>query len=191
MIYLLDCEFTENSHSKYILDILSKNTDVNVEHVVIPDDPTYGELFKILLTLFPKVTPKDIVLCPWAVAGDYGLDELFDELCDLCWVVAAAGNFNSDISDFTPARTNKVITVACLNKSGLKAALSNWSDEKELIWLAGTNYDVGWANNSGTSVSAAVYAAFLAESIKNSDPTLLDHLIGEYTKQVWAEINTN
>ena len=191
MIYLTDCALTENSHSRYILDILSKHTDVKIELVTIPPDPSYGELGKVILSLLTKVSYNDIVLCPWAVSADSRLDNLFTDLSDRCWVVAAAGNFNADIKDFTPARSHGVITVACLNKSGLKAALSNWSNEKDLIWLAGTNYHVGWTNNSGTSISAAIYAAFLAESIKNSDPALLDHLIAEYTKQVWAEINTN
>ena len=61
---------------------------------------------------------------------------------------------------------------------------------KELVWLAGTNYNVGWKNSSGTSISAAVYSAFLAESIKNKDPDLLEDLVNKYTKQVWEEINT-
>ena len=190
MIYLLDTKLTEDSHSKYIIDILCRHTMVPIEHIEIPADPTFGELYKIVIRLFDTINSNDIILCPWAVSADEQLDELFNDLADCCWVVASAGNFNEDIEKYSPARAKNVITVACLNKSGLKAALSNWSDNKELVWLAGTNYNVGWKNSSGTSISAAVYSPFLAESIKNKDPDLLEDLVNKYTKQVWEEINT-
>lgn len=190
MIYLLDTKLTEDSHSKYIIDILCRHTVVPIEHIEIPEDPTFGELYKIVIKLFYTVNSNDIILCPWAVSADDQLDELFNDLANYCWVVASAGNFNEDIKKYSPARAKNVITVACLNKSGLKAALSNWSDNKELVWIAGTNYNVGWKNSSGTSISAAVYSAFLAESIKNKDPDLLEDLVNKYTKQVWEEINT-
>jgi hypothetical protein len=136
----------------------------------------------------PKVIPKDIVLCLWAVDGNNLLDEHFNDLAELCWVVVAAGNYNKNINEYTPARVSGVITVACLNKSGVKASLSNWSEDKELIWVPGTNYNVGWKNSSGTSVSAAVYAAFLAESIDKTDSKILDQLMSEYKLKVLAEL---
>ena len=80
--------------------------------------------------------------------------------------------------------------MACLNKSGVKAALSNWSNGKELVWIPGTNYNVGWKNSSGTSVSAAVYASFLAESLKKNEPQDLDLLIKKYELRVFSEIQT-
>jgi hypothetical protein len=69
-----------------------------------------------------------------------------------------------------------------------KLNLDNWSEDKELIWVPGTNYNVGWKNSSGTSVSAAVYAAFLAESIDKTDSKILDQLMSEYKLKVLAEL---
>lgn len=191
MIYLIDQELTETSHSKFIIDILKAHTDVEIKLVVIPENPTYGQVNSSVYNLFNLVLPSDIVLCSWAVDANYTVDDLFNELAELCWVVVAAGNYNRNINDFSPARAENVITVACLNKSGIKATLSNWSEDKELIWVPGTNYDVGWKNSSGTSVSAAIYAAFLAESIKNKNPKLLDELLEQHKLKVFEQLNKN
>lgn len=188
MIYLLDTVLKQGSHSAYIIDIIKEHTDVEIKLIEIPENPTYGQLYKIINGLMPKVIPSDIVLCPWAVDGDQLLDTYFNELSELCWVVAAAGNYNKNINEYTPARAESVITVACLNKSGVKAALSNWSNDKELVWVPGTNYDVGWKNSSGTSVSAAIYTAFLAESIVNNNSNLLEELLEQHTVKVLAEL---
>lgn len=189
MIYLIDESLTENSHSKYILDIIKNHTDTEVKIIELPSNPTVGQINNIIYNLFDKVFPWDIVLCPWAIDGNYTVDQLFEDLTKLCWVVVAAGNYNRSIHEFSPARAKNVITVACLNKSGIKATLSNYSKDKELVWVPGTNYNLGWKNSSGTSVSAAVYAAFLAESIKYKDPNLLNELLLQHKIKVLDELH--
>lgn len=190
MIYLLDEELTTNSHSKYIIDIINQYTNVDIQVITINDNPTYNDIVSIVKKLFLTVKPIDIVYCPWVVDANFILDDLFNDLSDLCWVVVAAGNFNKDICEYSPARAEKVITVACLNKSGVKASLSNYSKDKELIWVPGTNYNVGWKNSSGTSISGAVYTAFLAESLTSN--ISLKTMLEEYSKKVFSEIqNTN
>lgn len=188
MIYLLDSEYADDSHSRYVLDVIKEHTDVHVELIPLSKQITTGELAKTVYSLFQKVTADDIVLCTWAVPGNYGLDELFTELSMYCNVVAAAGNFSKPIDEYTPARADGVITVGTLNKKGLVAALSNYGDSKEIVWIPGTNYSVEWKNASGTSVSAALYAAFLAEAIKNNDPSLLNTLIDKQKKLVFDEL---
>ena len=188
MIYLIDEQLTDNSHSKYIQDIIKNHTDVEIKLIEISMSPTVGEIKNIVFNLFDIVTPKDIVLCCWAVEPNDYIDELFDELSDICWVVVAAGNFNKSISNWSPARAKRVITVACLNKSGVKATLSNYSEDKELVWVPGTNYNVGWKNSSGTSVSAAVYAAFLAEAIKEKNLEVLHDNLNKYSISVKNEL---
>lgn len=188
MIYLLDSPLTDTSHSKYILDIIRQHTDVEVIIVPVTPDMTIGKLYETVYRLFSIVIPNDIVLCPWAVKSNSDLDELFSELSTLCFVVAAAGNSHRPIEEFTPARSSGVITVGTLNKSGLIAALSNFSSSKEIIWIPGTNYNVGWKNSSGTSVSAALYAAFLAESLNKNDYNLLDQLIESHKQKVFSEL---
>lgn len=191
MIYLLDQKLTEKSHSRFIIDIIAKHSNVEVKLIVIPDNPTYGQLYDIINNLYPIVKPFDVVLCPWAVDGDAMIDEMFNHLSELCWVVVAAGNFNEDIEKYSPARAEKVITVACFNKAGVKAALSNWSKDKELVWVCGYNVDVIWKKGSGTSASAAIYASFLAESIIKQDPELLEKLMEEHKAKVYQEMLEN
>jgi hypothetical protein len=188
MIYLLDEKLTDHSHSKYILNIIKNHTDIDVELIEVSQQPTVGEIDNIVQDLHKKVLPTDIVLCCWVVEANEIIDDIFDDLSNQCWVVVAAGNFNNDITFWSPARAKRVITVACLNKSGIKAMLSNYGESKELVWVPGTNYNVGWKNSSGTSVSAAVYAAFLAEAIKEKDFDLLTELLNKYSIKVKNEL---
>lgn len=188
MIYLLDQALSLESHSKMILEIIGNHTNIHTKLIEMPKNPTYGQIYKILYDLMPLVLPKDIVLCPWAVDANINVDEIFNELAGYCWVVVAAGNFNQDINKFSPARAQNVITVACLNKSGIKAALSNYSEGKELVWIPGTNYDTGPKKTSGTSISAAIYAAFLAETIESKKPELLEELMEKYKEKVFQEL---
>ena len=66
---------------------------------------------------------------------------------------------------------------------------SNYSNNKPIIWIPGTNYNVGWKNGSGTSVSAALYCSFLAESRKHNDINLLEKLISAHKTKVFNELN--
>ena len=188
MIYLLDSPFTETSHSCFILDIIKEHSTEYVELIPISSEIKSKELSRIIFSLFKKVLPNDIVLCPWAVPRDVVLDGLFTELSTLCYIVAAAGNFSSSIENYTPAGTDGVITVGTLNKFGLIAVLSNYGSSKEIAWVPGTNYNTGTKNGSGTSVSAALYAAFLAESIASADNELLPILIKKQQNRVSKEV---
>lgn len=188
MIYLLDEKLTDRSHSKYILDIIKNHTDISVELLEVSPKPTVNEIENIVQDLYKKISPTDIVLCCWVVDANNIIDDIFDDLSEHCWVVVAAGNFNDSIQNWSPARAKRVTTVACLNKSGIKAVLSNYGESKELVWVPGTNYNVGWKNSSGTSVSAAVYAAFLAEAIKEKNLDVLTDLLNKYSKLVKTEV---
>jgi len=191
MIYLLDSPLEDASHSRYIIDIVKEHTTVPTQLIPLNLPITMGELYKIIYELLPVVLPRDIVLCPWAIPANEQIDDLFTELSSLCYVVAAAGNFHAPIEDYSPARVPDVITVGTLNKSGLIAALSNYSNTKEVIWIPGTNYNVGWKNSSGTSVSAALYAAFLSVAIEQDNMDLLQILIEKQKNKVFHEINNH
>lgn len=188
MIYLIDSDLTEKSHSNYIIDIIKQHTLVEIKLIPISTKITIGQIASTIFQLFSIVLPQDIVLCAWAIPKNNELNELFRELSNLCYVVAAAGNFKQPVENYTPAGADGVITVGTLNKSGLVAALSNYGNSKEIIWIPGTNYNVGWKNSSGTSISAALYSAFLAEAIKNNDMSLLDKLIEKQKVKVLNEL---
>lgn len=189
MIYLLDSPFNDTSHSRYVLDIIKEHSNVPVSLIPLNLPLSIKQLYKTIYDLLTVVLPQDIVLCPWAVPANEELDELFEELSTCCFVIAAAGNFHRPIEEYTPARTKGVITVGTLNKFGLVASLSNYSNTKEVIWIPGTNYNVGWMNSSGTSVSAALYAAFLSKAIECDNLDLVKELIENQKKMVLDEIN--
>lgn len=188
MIYLFDQSLTEKSHSKYIIDIINQHTIAEIKVVELDNPITYGDIMRKVYDVMYKVLPKDIVLCPWLVEKNDKLNELFAELGNCCYVIAAAGNYNKPVENYTPAGADNVITVGTLNKSGLAASLSNYGDKKPIIWIPGTNYDVGWKNSSGTSVSAALYAAFLNESIRTKDPDKINFLIEQQKIKVLQEL---
>lgn len=190
MIYIIDQKVTNTSHSKYLIDIIRKHTDVSIEVVEITQPINLNHLCKIFLDLSIKLKPIDIVLCAWCIPKNKYLDNIISDLVLANFtIVAAAGNFNEPIDNISPANTDGVITVGTLNKQGLVAALSNYSNNKPIVWIPGTNYNVGWKNGSGTSVSAALYSSFLAESRKHNDVDLLDKLINEHKTKVFNELN--
>jgi hypothetical protein len=191
MIYLLDCPLDDTSHSRYIIDIIKEHSTVPIKLIPLNLPITIGQLCQTIYDLLPVVLPRDIVLCPWAVPANEQIDDLFTELSSLCYVVVAAGNFHAPIEDYSPARVPDVITVGTLNKSGLVAALSNYSNTKEVVWVPGTNYNVGWKNSSGTSVSAAVYTAFLSVSIQQDNMDMLQTLIENHKNKVFEELNSH
>jgi len=189
MIYILDSPLDDTSHSRYIIDIIKEHSTVPVKLIPLNLPITIKQLSQTIYDLLSIVLLKDIVLCSWAIPANDHIDDLFTELASLCYVVVAAGNFHAPIEDYSPARVPDVITVGTLNKSGLVAALSNYSNTKEVVWVPGTNYDVGWKNGSGTSVSSALYAAFLSRSIEENDPSLLDNLLEKHKSKVFEELN--
>jgi hypothetical protein len=163
-----------------MIGVIKQHTSESVELIEVS---LTDRIVDILNKLYFSVVSSDIVFCPWAIPGNYAVDVIFSDLADRCWVVTAAGNNNESIENWTPARVENVITVGTLNKSGNKASLSNFSDTKKLEWVTGTNYKFEDRVESGTSISAALYTAFLAESIRAKDAKLLDILIKKRAKE--------
>jgi hypothetical protein len=163
--------------------ILREHTAEAIRYVEIsPKD----NIVAILRKLLEEVTMADVVLCPWAIPGNAIVDGMFSDLSERCWVVAAAGNSGEPVENWTPARADGVIAVGTLNKSGAKATLSNFSGKVK--WVTGTNYRFEGHQHSGTSISAALYAAFLAESIGAKDGSRLDTLIKERADEARQEL---
>lgn len=177
---------SHDSHSMCMLEIISKHTTVPVRLLELPE--TIGGIAKTINSLFEQVCPIDIIVCPWAIPGNSKIDNLFTELAELCWVVAAAGNTGELIDGLTPARVKKVITVGSLNKSGKKATHSNFSNTKQLEWVTGTNYQTSVKLMSGTSVSSVIYASFLAESFQAKNTELVEILINKLKVDALAEL---
>ena len=82
-------------------------------------------------------------------------------------VVVAAGNSNSDSSQFSPASCTGVVTVAATGKTGGKASYSNYGAVVAVSAPGGDGSDgVLSTSNSGTSAPASdVYASYLGTSM--------------------------
>jgi hypothetical protein len=184
MIYLVDEPLSKYAHSTFLKTVLEEHTSTEVVLMGMPTNMSLGDLYSLIEQISLRVTSADIVLCAWAIQGNHQMDQLFEELAEKCWVVVAAGNTNQSIDLYTPARACNVITVGALNKSLIKATHSGFSEKKELEWVIGTNYTVDGVTRSGTSLSAALYAAFLAEAIKWDDFSLIGKLNNDYTNKV-------
>lgn len=188
MIYLIDTNNIFNTHSSTLTKIIKHYTDEIIENISIPDKSSINQLVSIIEPLLYKVTPSDILLAAWAVPAHSKLDELFSTLGQLCYVIVAAGNTNEPIEKYSPSRADNTTCIGCLNKLGVKASLSNFSEMRELTWVCGTNYYVDGVPHNGTSVSAAIYTGMLAEAIRKKNIAHLHNSIKEYHTKVYNEI---
>jgi hypothetical protein len=188
MIYLLDGPRMNNSHSAISETILKQFTNEAITLIEVSVTTKIDALCVKLTELTNQVTTDDIVLCPWAIPKNVKLDLAFTALAEKCSVVAGAGNSSEPIENFTPSGTDGVITVGCLNKMGAMASLSNFSSTKRMEWVTGTNFNINGQMHSGTSISAAIYAAFLAEANAAKDLGKLQVLIEERKMQVKLEL---
>jgi len=185
MIYIIDSQLANGSHSSATLKIISDFTKEKTKlYEVNPDN---SDIIPIINELIDIVSSTDIVVCPWVIPKHALIDQLFSILSEKCFVVCAAGNFSDDIKNWTPASNSTVITVGCLNKSGKKATLSNYSNTKKLEWVVGTNYMVDKLE-SGTSVSVAIYAAFLAEAVIQNDFSIIEKMNSQHSAKMLAEL---
>lgn len=189
MIYVLDSFVATNSHSQILTKIIKDHTSEIIELVELPSLTSSVQLSKVISNLIHKIKPNDVVLAAWGVRGDHHIDELFSALAQNCFVIVAAGNSNEPIENYSPTRADNVFCIGALNKNGVKASHSNYSEFKDLTWICGTNYYVDGVPHSGTSISAAIYAGMLAESIRINNTDYLFTLIDNYHKRVYAEVN--
>jgi len=167
--------------------IVSTNTSVPYILVHMESGSTIKQLKNTIQHLIETVNSDDIVLCAWAMPYDDCINSMFEVLASHCFVVVAAGNTNEPIEKYTPTCAKNVIVVGALNKSGKKASLSGYSDTRPIEWVIGTNYNVNGKLESGTSISAALYASFLAEAVRERDYGRVQDQITCYHSRVMAE----
>lgn len=101
-------------------------------------------------------------------------------------VIVAAGNDNDEVSNYTPANCNNVITVASTNRAGGRAFYSNYGDRVDIAAPGGgrggliistidrgrtTSLGPTYAGYQGTSM-ATPYVSAVAALMKSIKPTL-------------------
>lgn len=192
MIYLIDSPLVTGSHSYWMMKIIERfYPGARINFFSQDENPTIQSIIDLIEKVIPLVNGDDVVLCSWMVDRNARIDNAFRKLAKKCSVVCAAGNYGADIADYSPQHLQEVLTVGCINKSGAIASMSNRSIRppvKLLKWVPGTNLNMDGHIENGTSVSAAIYAAWLSESIDLKDTYLLNQKLEEYTAVVLSEL---
>jgi len=183
MIVILDDFSHENTHGEMITKIVKTHSLVPIRKIHIPNIIDSDKLYGLLNNLKYITDKNDVVLITWAKEPDEQLDFIVSNLGIKTNVIVSAGNFNQNIINFSPTRTSNITVVGCLNKSLLKASHSNYSDN-DMKWIVGTSYVMEEQVQNGTSVSAAIYSAFLANCIEKNDPSFLEQQINQYHNSV-------
>ncbi|KPJ64176.1 hypothetical protein AMJ44_13240, partial [candidate division WOR-1 bacterium DG_54_3] len=85
----------------------------------------------------------DVINNSW---GGYGSSQLIEDAVNYahslgCVVVAAAGNDDDDVDNYTPARLANVIAVASVGHNDLKSDFSNWGTKIEVAAPGGDSSD--------------------------------------------------
>jgi hypothetical protein len=164
MIYILDIPGTQ--HSGDMQAVVEEFTAESVELVPVEQSMSVSSIIDLISLLAIRVTRSDVVLVPWRIIKNESVDQIFGQLSEKCSVVVAAGNSSDSADDFSPASSPSLIVVSSLNKSRQPAKFSSRSVRS--VWVPGTNIVIAGKVYNGTSVSAAIYSAFLANSIKDS-----------------------
>lgn len=153
-------------------------------------------------------TPRTIN-CSWVTTKSFYLEEKFQDLIDAgIVVVAAAGNFNDNVENYTPAGLPNAITVAASDIDDIAAGFNNFSDVEvptsygQLIDIFApgvdvtvASYDGSYIRPSGTSPSAAYTSGAIA-AIQSVAPSLqtpesiLIILLNDATRNVLLIDNT-
>jgi hypothetical protein len=193
MIYIIDEEMSEDSHSNRLKKIILEHApDANITIIPVELEILVSSITDTLDNLSRVVQHTDIVLCAWCVYKNHAINNAFSNLSQLCWVVVAAGNSGKEIKHFSPASAPGVMVIGALNKSGGRASLSNYCDSSiDMNYVTGTNYHIDNFTMNGTSVSAALFAAFLSEAIRLKDGALLHQKIEELKIDAKAELSIN
>lgn len=178
MIYVIDtgysgqhldviCEPDTIGHGTAMVNLIKQfSPKAQITSMKIDEQMSKCELMRILLQVKTNIEPQDIVLIPWIIDRDAEIDFIVTELAKTNAVVCSAGNMSSPVNLYSPAGAPGVITVGCINKSGVLARMSNYGTEDKAIELMyGTSVNVESINGpmviAGTSASASIYAALL------------------------------
>lgn len=150
-----------------LYSILNKNNSIDVN--VILDS---------LELISECATKNDVVSFNFLLTYNVNsLTKKLNEITKTSNVVAAAGNNSNSINKFCPVNSlDAKCIVGCLNKKGETAQLSNYGNVG--VWVTGTSQKFKINNKmqrmSGTSISAAYYAGYLASKLEGTEQLLSD-----------------
>ena len=153
-----------------------------------------------------QTTPEvaKVVNCSWLVPKSFYLEQKIQSLINSgITVVAAAGNFNDDVANYTPAGMANVITVAASDMDDIAAGFNNFLTTQTMTTNFGQVIDMfapgvqvtvaditgEYVKTDGTSISAAFVTGATAALMSvapslQSPENVLNMLVGDSTKGV-------
>lgn len=181
---------------------------MNVKTFDVGDKPNLLELGAAMDAILVRhqTTPNiaKVVNCSWLVPKSFYLEEKIQNLIDSgITVVAAAGNFNDNVANYTPAGMPNVITVASSDADDISAGFNNFTSGEVSptnfgqvidIFAPGVSVTVadnngGYIRSNGTSLSAgyvtgAVAAIMSVAPSIQTPSSMINLLVKDSTKGV-------
>lgn len=182
----------DNGHGTSISYIIAQSTSDNVKLLPIKviDSAGKGTLLSLYQGIKYAIEQNvDVINISLSTASTHSelIEEAIKEATDKgIIVVAAAGNYGSNVKYYTPAKLDNVITVASVNEQLQHSDFSNYGDAIDYATIGENVYTESYngANNrNGTSYSAAKLSAIVSyfKAIdKNVNTKELKNILNKY-----------
>jgi hypothetical protein len=164
------------NHCK-IVEYMMRKVNPNIDLEIITIDKniiTLHDITEVISNL--KVDPGTIISTNFTISrSDLSkeLEEAIAVLAQNCFFICAGGNSNRfELDEILPASVPGSIVVGALNKSGGICGFNSVENRRKFnVYVTGTNQEYIEGNNisriTGTSISAAYYAAYLSTETPN------------------------
>lgn len=161
----------DNGHGTSISYIIAQSTSDNVKLLPIKviDSAGKGTLLSLYQGIKYAIEQNvDVINISLSTASTHSelIEEAIKEATDKgIIVVAAAGNYGSNVKYYTPAKLDNVITVASVNEQLQHSDFSNYGDAIDYATIGENVYTEsynGADNRNGTSYSAAKFSAIVS-----------------------------
>lgn len=161
----------DNGHGTSISYIIAQSTSDNVKLLPIKviDSAGKGTLLSLYQGIKYAIEQNvDVINISLSTASTHSelIEEAIKEATDKgIIVVAAAGNYGSNVKYYTPAKFDNVITVASVNEQLQHSNFSNYGDAIDYATIGENVYTEsynGADNRNGTSYSAAKLSAIVS-----------------------------
>lgn len=182
----------DNGHGTSISYIIAQSTSDNVKLLPIKviDSAGKGTLLSLYQGIKYAIEQNvDVINISLSTASTHSelIEEAIKEATDKgIIVVAAAGNYGSNVKYYTPAKLDNVITVASVNEQLQHSDFSNYGDAIDYATIGENVYTEsynGADNRNGTSYSAAKLSAIVSyfKAIdKNVNTKELKNILNKY-----------
>lgn len=183
----------ENGHGTQIANIIRENTNekVSLLPICITDKNGRSSSLKVYLGIMAAMEQNaeiiNVSMTSYKSASGFMVAEAVEKAyAKGCFVVTSAGNYGSDVINFTPANIQNAVVVSAVNKDGKVEKYSNFGatvDYSSYGAVKTTGLNAECVTITGTSVSAAVVTAYIGQ-IKSV-------LYNRSMEEIFAWLNAN